>query len=134
MSSTRHLGAMTNLIYSVKPVNYAVSLYDLEFLGDWGYQGTVKIDLDIKKAGKEIVLNAKELVIHAAELFTEQSKTQAAIKSSNISYDKALQRVTLAFDEEFTPSGKAVLEIKFQGTINNVGSRCAVPGGQANVV
>jgi hypothetical protein len=76
--------------------------------------------LDIKKPAKEIVLNTNQLVIHGAELSTEQSKTQQAAKTSAISYDKANQRATLSFDQEFTPSSKAVLEIKFQGTINNV--------------
>jgi aminopeptidase N len=107
-------------MYSVKPSNYAVSLYDLEFLGNWSYQGTVKIDLEIKKPGKEIVLNTNQLVIHGAELVTEQSKTEQAIKTSSISYNETDQRATLSFDQEFAPAAKAVLEIKFQGTINNL--------------
>ena len=104
----------------MKPSNYALSLYDLKFLGDWSYQGTLKIDLEIKKAAKEIVLNANQLVIYGAELSTEQSKTQHAIKTSNVSYDKTNQRATLSFDQEISPSSKALLEIKFQGTMNNV--------------
>jgi hypothetical protein len=104
----------------VKPTNYALSLYDLKFLGDWSYQGTLKIDLEVKKAAKEILLNLNQLVVHSAELTTEQTKTQQSLKSSNVSYDKTNQRVTLAFDQEFAPASKAVLEIKFQGTMNNV--------------
>jgi aminopeptidase N len=92
----------------------------LTFLGDWSYQGTLKIDLEIKKAAKEITLNTNQLTIHGAELATEQSKTEAKAKASNISYDEVNQRATLSFDQEFAPSPKAVLEIKFQGTINNL--------------
>jgi aminopeptidase N len=105
---------------SVKPINYNLSLYNLEFLGKWSYQGTVKIDLDIKKSAKEIVLNTHQLVLHSAELTTEQSKTEQALKSSGISYDEANQRATITFGQEFPVSSKAVLEIKFQGVMNDV--------------
>jgi hypothetical protein len=109
-----------NALLSVKPVNYQLSLYDLEFLGNWSYQGTVKIDLEVLKSAKEIVLNANQLVIHSAALSTEDAKTEQAIKASNISYNKDAQRATLSFDQEFGTASKAVLEIKFQGTMNNV--------------
>jgi len=104
----------------VKPVNYDLSIYDIEFLGDWTYQGTVKIDLDIKKTAKDIVLNAHKLTLHSATLSTEHTKTEQASKASEISYDKDNQRATLHFDQEFAVTSKAVLEIKFQGTMNNV--------------
>jgi aminopeptidase N len=114
------LGAIFDLFDSVKPSNYALSLYDLEFLGNWSYQGTVKIDLEVKKAAKEIIINSNQLVIHGAELSTEQSKTQQAIKTKDVTYDETNQRATLVFDTEFSTSPKAVLEIKFQGTMNNL--------------
>jgi Peptidase M1 N-terminal domain len=107
--------------YRAKPLNYNLSIYDLEFLGDWTYQGTVKIDLDIKTAAKEIVLNTNQLVIHSAELSNEQ-----ALKSSNVSYDETNQRATISFEEEFPASSKAVLEIKFQGVMNNARSRISL--------
>jgi hypothetical protein len=97
-----------------------LSLYNLEFLGDWSYQGTVNIQLEIAKSAKEIVLNSNQLVIHSAGLSTEDGKTENAIKASQISYDKDAQRATLTFDQEFNTAAKANLEIKFQGTINNV--------------
>jgi len=95
-------------------------VHDLESSNPWQYQGTVKIALEIKKSAKEIVLNAHQLKIHSAELSTEHTKTELASKASNISYDTDKQRATLSFDDEFPVSSKAWLDIKFQGTINNV--------------
>ena len=77
--------------------------------------------MDIKKAAKEIALNANQLIIHSAELSTQHTKTESAAKASSISYDKDNQRATLNFDVEFPTTSKAWLDIKFQGTINNVG-------------
>lgn len=82
----------------------------------------MKIAVEIKKSAKEIVLNANQLKIHSAELSTEHTKTQSAAKASNISYDRDSHRATLTFDEAFPTASKAWLDIKFQGTINNVRS------------
>ena len=61
----------------VKPINYDISLYDLELGGDYGYKGTVKIELDVKKSTQEIVLNAHELKIQKAEVSTEHTKSRS---------------------------------------------------------
>jgi hypothetical protein len=80
----------------------------------------VKIALEIKKSAKEIVLNTNQLKIHSAELSTEHTKTETSAKASNISYDTNAQRATISFDQEFPVASKAWLDIKFQGTMNNV--------------
>jgi hypothetical protein len=66
-------GTVLTLI-SVKPLNYNLSLFDLEFGGGWSYNGTVKIDAAVKKASKEIVVNSKELEIKGASLQSAESK------------------------------------------------------------
>lgn len=58
---------------SVKPLNYNLSLFDLKFGGDWGYNGTVRIDAAVQKASKEIVVNSKELDIKSARLHSLES-------------------------------------------------------------
>lgn len=58
----------------VKPVNYNISLHDLELGGGFSYQGTVKIDLNVKAATKEIVLNAHQLKVHGAEVYSDDKK------------------------------------------------------------
>ncbi|KAF2811700.1 uncharacterized protein BDZ99DRAFT_497372 [Mytilinidion resinicola] len=105
---------------TVKPSHYSISLYDLELGGEWSYQGTVAIDLEIKKSTKEIVLNSLQLKIHSAELKTENTKTEQNFKASDITYDAHKQRVTLAFGEEPPATSKATLVVKFQGTMNNL--------------
>jgi len=123
--SIRHLTMAVNfndrdvLPDTIKPINYDISIYDIELGGNFGYQGTVSILSKIIKNSKEIVLNSHELKIHSAEVQLEHTKTQQAFVASNISYDAPRQRVTLSFPEEIPLSEKAVILIKFQGTINN---------------
>ncbi|KAH8716943.1 peptidase family M1-domain-containing protein [Phaeosphaeriaceae sp. PMI808] len=102
----------------VKPAHYALFLHDLEFGGKFGYQGTVTITTKINKDGgfSDLALNSHQLKVHSAEL-----KAGDATKSAkDISYDEKRQRVTLDFGEKINYSGEATLEIKFEGTINNV--------------
>jgi hypothetical protein len=103
----------------VKPVNYDISIYDLELGGAFSYQGTVSILSRITKSTKEILLNSHQLKIHSAEVSLEHTKTQQSVKASDISYDAPRQRATLSFSEELPPSEKALIVIKFQGTMNN---------------
>ncbi|KAE9372132.1 aminopeptidase-like protein [Stipitochalara longipes BDJ] len=104
---------------AVKPINYDISIYDIELGGNFTYQGTVNISSKVIQNSKEIILNSHELKIHSAEVLLEHTKTQQTLRASDISYDASRQRVTLSFPEEIPLSEKAVLVIKFQGTINN---------------
>jgi hypothetical protein len=54
----------------IKPTNYNLSLFDLEFGGKWGYSGLVKIDTKVSEAVEEVVINTKELEIQSAEVFS----------------------------------------------------------------
>lgn len=103
----------------VKPTNYAISLFDLQSGEPWTYQGTVSIDLMVKKAVKSITLNTHELKVHSAEIFSEAGKTASSVKASDISYDEKNQRCTFSFDQEIPQSEKAVLSISFEGTMNS---------------
>lgn len=104
---------------NVKPVNYHISLYDLELGGGFSYQGTVTISSKIVASSKEITLNAHQLKIYSAEVFVEHTKTLQSFKATDISYDAPRQRATFSFAEDLPTSDKASLIIKFQGTINN---------------
>ncbi|KAH0542618.1 hypothetical protein FGG08_003026 [Glutinoglossum americanum] len=104
---------------ALKPTNYTISLYGLELGGAFGYQGTVKIDVDIKRSIKEVVLNANQLKVNSAEVIVERTKTQESFKASTISYNEKLQRVTLLFPTDLPVSSKALLVIDFNGTMNS---------------
>jgi aminopeptidase N len=58
----------------IKPINYNLSLFDLQFGGKWGYTGLVRIDSKITELTEEIVINTKELEIHSAEVFGGDGK------------------------------------------------------------
>lgn len=65
-SPKKRLIHVTNALYRAKPINYNISLYDLKFEGDFGYNGSVRIDLKVSKPIKEITLNANQLTIEKA--------------------------------------------------------------------
>ena len=52
----------------LKPINYHVSLFDLQLGGSWEYKGVVKVDSKVTRATKEIVLNSKEIDVQSAEV------------------------------------------------------------------
>lgn len=114
---------------NIKPVNYDISIYDLELGGGFTYQGTVSILSKITKDSKEIVLNSHQLKIHGAEVTLEHTKTQQKFQSVDISYDVPRQRATISFAEDLPVSEKALLVIKFQGTMNDdMAGFCKFPG------
>ena len=104
---------------NVKPVNYDISIFDLELGGDFTYQGSVAIQLKVPKSSREITLNSHLLKIHSAELSLESTKTTQSFKAIGISYDAPRQRATLTFADDLPVSEKASLVVSFQGTMNN---------------
>ena len=78
-----------------------------------------RIDVEVSKPTKEVVLNTLELKISHAKLSADQSKASQALDTTNISYDDKAQRATITFDQELPVSKKAVLTIEFEGVLNN---------------
>ncbi|KAK2749214.1 hypothetical protein FQN57_006829 [Myotisia sp. PD_48] len=99
-----------------KPSHYNLSLHDLTYGGDWGYKGTVKIDLEVTRATKEIELNVKAIDVQNAELVSKDGSSST--KASDISYDRKTERAILKFSDEVKPA-EYVLNISFTGTVNN---------------
>ncbi|KAF2232098.1 hypothetical protein EV356DRAFT_505714 [Viridothelium virens] len=104
---------------NVKPKNYDLSIYNLELGGQFSYHGTVTVDIEINQALTEITLNAYQLQIHSAELFTEHTKTESSIEASDVTYDEKARRATLHFGTEVPTAPHGKLTINFAGTIND---------------
>lgn len=102
----------------IQPLNYAISIYDIELGGEFGYQGTVTITANVIRSTKEITLNAIQLQLHSAEVQIESAKTQTATTSTSITYDEKKQRATILFPEEIPATENALIIIKYSGTIN----------------
>lgn len=124
---TQILNEMTNiknverdvLPTDIKPVNYAISIYDLELGGAFSFHGTVSITANILKSTNSITLNSKKLKLQEVKVQLEHTKTQQTLVSKSIIYDAPKERVTIGFPEDLPVSDNAVIIIKFQGTINN---------------
>jgi hypothetical protein len=99
---------------TVKPLNYDLSLFNLEFGGSWGYDGLVKIDAHVSPT-KEVVLNTKELEITSAYVLSNGEKVASM---TGVSEDTTNERATITLDNEL-PLGDAVIAIEFKGTMNS---------------
>jgi len=97
---------------TVKPLNYDLSLFNLEFGGSWAYEGLVKIESKVKEDTQELVLNTKELEIKSAEVVGKN------VSMTGVSYDKQNERSTIKFSGKI-PSGDAVIAIQYKGTMNS---------------
>jgi aminopeptidase N len=103
----------------IKPINYNLSIYDLELGGSFTYQGTVSILAKILRSTNEIVLNSHQLIIHSAEVTIEQAKSQQTFKTSGIWFDVPRNRATISFQDALPVSDRALITLTFQGTMNN---------------
>ena len=61
---------------SIKPLNYRLSLFNLQFGGDWSYDGRLVIDAEVSKSTTELTLNSKEINIKSAQLLDKSGKGQ----------------------------------------------------------
>ena len=59
---------------SVKPLNYRLSLFNLQFGGDWGYDGRLVIDAEVAKSTSELTLNTKFIDIKSAQILDKSGK------------------------------------------------------------
>lgn len=104
---------------NIKPINYDLSIYDLELGGSFTYQGTVSILAKILRSTNEIVLNSHQLIIRSAEVTVELAKSQQTFKTSGTRFDAPRRRVTISFQYALPITEKAVITLKFEGTMNH---------------
>ncbi|OJJ95560.1 hypothetical protein ASPACDRAFT_82034 [Aspergillus aculeatus ATCC 16872] len=98
------------------PNHYNVSLFDLQFSDNWGYNGIVKVKARVTRPTKEIVLNSKEIEVQKVEIHGEDGTKLS--EASQITYDRTSERVAFKFPSEIAPSD-ILLSINFTGTMNN---------------
>ncbi len=96
---------------TVIPSHYEITLEpDLE---QATFSGSVVIDVDVREAASEIVLNAIELDVLSATVVAGE-----AVHSPQISLDERAERLTLSLGEDL-PVGSATLTIEFTGVLND---------------
>jgi puromycin-sensitive aminopeptidase len=92
--------------------------YDLTLEPDLAaatFTGSTDTRIEVLDATAELVLNAQELVVSAAEA---RRPGGASLVASAVEHDEELERVTLRFDEVLTP-GEWVLHTAFTGVLND---------------
>ncbi|KAL1866911.1 hypothetical protein VTK73DRAFT_4458 [Phialemonium thermophilum] len=101
------------------PANVIPRHYDIALEPDFEkltFDGTVVIDLDVADDSKSVSLHTLELDIHNAKI---SSDGQIISSSPAISYDQSNQITKFDFDQAVPKGGKAQLEIKFTGLLND---------------
>jgi puromycin-sensitive aminopeptidase len=100
----------------VIPERYRIMLKpDLE---TFTFRGEETIYFHLTKASKQIILHAKDLKIHGAEVEAKR-KGQKDIWAAKISYNKKTETVTLTFPKIIS-SGKHELKLSFSGVLNDL--------------
>jgi aminopeptidase N len=64
-------------------------------------------------------LNSNQIIIHGAEVTVEQAKSQQTFKATGIQFDVPQRRATISFRDALPVSDRAVITLRFQGTMNN---------------
>ena len=86
----------------IKPLNYNLSLSNLQFSGNWQYDGVVNISSKVQQDTDEIVLNVKDVKITDASVYNVSMK--------DVSYDEKNQRATIKLSEKLKV-GKVFAEV-----------------------
>ncbi|KAL0074682.1 aminopeptidase [Phycomyces blakesleeanus] len=102
---------------NVKPVHYDLSLKPN--LKTFVFHGRVKVDLEIKEDSTTIVLNTHDIKIHSATLASSHLKTESTQTATEITYDEKRDLATLTFQESVKANTTAVLDIVFEGVLND---------------
>lgn len=79
---SKFLFRITWIVFRVKPVKYKLSLYNIELGGRFSYQGTVKIEVEVKKSTKKITLNCIDIEIFTAVISSGDGAPRMALCAS----------------------------------------------------
>ncbi|KAI9491733.1 aminopeptidase [Zychaea mexicana] len=112
MSSQRQV-----LPTNVKPLHYDLTLKP--DLGTFVFYGQVKVDLEVKEDTTTIVLNTHDIKIHSAVFTSTSLKTESRQTATSIDYDAKKNQATLTFEQSMPGNSKAVLDIQFEGELND---------------
>ncbi|KAG0164361.1 Aminopeptidase 2 mitochondrial [Apophysomyces sp. BC1034] len=102
---------------NVRPVHYDLSLKPN--LETFVFYGRVKVDLEVNQDSNTIILNTHDIKIHSATLTSASLKTESKQAATDITYDEKKDLATLTFAESVPANSKAVLDIYFEGILND---------------
>ena len=97
---------------NVRPVHYQITLQP--YMDKFTFDGLEVIDIEVKEATSEIVLNAAEMKVSAGMVI----KDGRWIRASAITQDDETETVTVAFPETIE-AGPAQLDLRFVGELND---------------
>ncbi|KAK1783249.1 peptidase family M1-domain-containing protein [Copromyces sp. CBS 386.78] len=103
----------------ILPDNFKPTHYDLEIRGldfaSWSYKGTVRIDGNLVKPTKDIVLNTLEIKL----LNAKWTAGQQSWESTQFAEDTKAQRSTISFAEDLPVADNVSLTLEFTGELNH---------------
>ncbi|OAL35112.1 hypothetical protein AYO20_05589 [Fonsecaea nubica] len=103
----------------VKPLNYNIRIFNIEFGGEWTYEGRVVIDAEATAPANHVVINARALEISRSEVsFTDLNKSSSTYSATSIVLGEETQQARISF-EETIPKGPLRLDVSFKGRIDH---------------
>ncbi|KAF4538520.1 Aminopeptidase mitochondrial precursor [Lasiodiplodia theobromae] len=100
---------------NVKPLHYDLTL-EPKLDGDFSYEGTVVIDLDVVEDTNSISLNTLDLKLHST---TVKSGDTVIASKPDVSYNEDSQTTKVSFKDTIPAGSKAQLIQTFTGVLNN---------------
>ena len=97
---------------NVRPTHYQITLQP--YMDKFTFDGLEVIDIDVREATSEIVLNATEMRVSAGMVI----KDGRWIRASSITQDQESETVTISFPET-VEAGPAQLDLRFAGELND---------------
>ncbi|KIW12561.1 hypothetical protein PV08_09838 [Exophiala spinifera] len=108
--------APTLLAQSIKPSNYQLSIFDIEFGGQWSYQGKAVIDAEATVSTNKIIVHSENLEVLRAEVKCGLDYVLVQ-DASSILPSRDEKQVCLQFTELVT-KGPFRLHVSFRGQID----------------
>ncbi|KAL1849360.1 hypothetical protein VTK73DRAFT_9896 [Phialemonium thermophilum] len=102
----------------VKPINYRLSVFDIQFEPEWQFRGSVTIEAQVHRSTSEVVLHAASLEILRAEFSQGPSPENTELCTDVETLAKGSETVRFSLPRPLEP-GLVSIQIEYRAPIGN---------------
>ncbi|OAP60504.1 hypothetical protein AYL99_05506 [Fonsecaea erecta] len=102
----------------VKPLNYNLKIFNIEFGGEWTYEGRVIIDAEAITPADRLVINAYQIEIPRSEVSFDLNGSALTYSATSIVFNDDDQQAYISFRDAI-PKGFFQLSIPFKGRVSH---------------
>ncbi|EXJ53365.1 uncharacterized protein A1O5_13405 [Cladophialophora psammophila CBS 110553] len=108
---------VNRLSKGIKPLNYNLNIFNIEFGGEWLYEGLVVIDAEASVPTDRIIINASQIEISRPEVSFDRNGSSLTYSATSVTFNENDQ-VCISFPDT-VPKGYLQLKISFKGRITH---------------